>query len=135
MNRFVSGTFLGFVVGAGVAATQVPEKTDPCDGWKFDCAVLEAAVLTLSGGDMEKYTNVMSNMGWSAARAVKRAEGNDVSTATPQMYKWESQKMNAWERRKHEQIRDTVHLESVSVVKENIDRKNKNKIREVAIDA
>ena len=90
MNRFVSGTFLGFVVGAGVAATQVPEKTDPCDGWKFDCAVLEAAVLTLSGGDMEKYSNVMSNMGWAAVRAVKRAEGKDINDATPTMYKWES---------------------------------------------
>lgn len=125
MNRFTSGTILGFVIGASVAATQAPDKVDPCDGWKFDVAVLEAAVLTLSGGDMEKYSNVMSNIGWAAARAVKRAEGNDINTANPGMYKWESSKLNAWSRRQHETVRDKVHLESVIMVKENAENKAK----------
>ena len=119
MNQFSVGTVLGFVIGLSVAATQVPQKADSCDGWKFDVAVLEAAVLTLSGGDMEKYSNVMSNIGWAAARAVKRAEGNDINTANPGMYKWESSKLNAWSRRQHETVRDKVHLESVIMVKEN----------------
>ncbi len=134
MNRFTSGTILGVVIGASVAATQAPDKVDPCDGWKFDVAVLEAAVLTLSGGDMEKYSNVMSNMGWAAARAVKRAEGKDVNTATPTMYKWESSRMNAWQRRQHDHVRDTVHLESVMLIKEEAE-KNQLKVREVAINA
>ena len=125
MNRFTSGTLLGFVVGLGVAATQAPPKADPCEGWKFDCAVLEAAVLTLSGGDMEKYSNVLSNMAWATARAVKRAEGNDINTANPGMYKWESSKLNAWSRRQHETVRDKVHLESVIMVKENAENKAK----------
>jgi len=123
MNRFISGTILGFTVGLGVAATQAPPKVDPCEGWKFDCAVLEAAVLTLSGGDMEKYSNVMSNMAWATVRAVKRAEGNDVNTATPELYKWESAKMNAWQRRQHESVRDQVHIEAVLLVKEEADKK------------
>ena len=123
MNRFISGTILGFTVGLGVAATQAPPKEDPCAGWKFDVAVLEAAVMTLSGGDMEKYSNVMNNMGWSAVRAVRRAEGNDVNTATPGMYKWESAKMNAWQRRQHENVRDQVHIESVLLIKEEADKK------------
>tara|TARA_R110001592_G_scaffold120363_1_gene324440 strand:+ start:1687 stop:2088 length:402 start_codon:yes stop_codon:yes gene_type:complete len=123
MNRFISGTILGFTVGLGVAATQAPPKVDPCGAWKFDVAVLEAAVLTLSGGDMEKYSNVMSNMGWAAVRAVKRAEGKDINDATPTMYKWESSKMTAWERRQLEQVRDNVHLECVLLVKEEADKK------------
>lgn len=123
MNRFTSGTLFGFVVGLGVAATQAPPKADPCEGWKFDCAVLEAAVLTLSGGDMEKYSNVLSNMAWATARAVKRAEGNDINTATPELYKWETSKMNAWQRRQHENVRDQVHIEAVLLVKEEQDKK------------
>jgi len=134
MNRFTGGIILGFVIGASVAATQAPDKVDPCDGWKFDVAVLEAAVLTLSGGDMEKYSNVMSNMGWAAARAVKRAEGKDINDATPSMYKWESSRMNAWQRRQHDNVRDTVHLESVMLIKEEAE-KNQLKVREVAINA
>ncbi len=125
MNRFSVGTVLGFIVGLSVAATQAPPEENPCGGWKFDVAVLEAAVLTLSGGDMEKYSNVMSNIGWAAARAVKRAEGNDVNTANPGMYKWESSKLDAWSRRQHETVRDKVHLESVVMVKENAENKAK----------
>ena len=135
MNRFISGTLLGFTVGLGVAATQAPPKEDPCDGWKFDCAVLEAAVLTLSGGDMEKYSNVMSNMAWATVRAVKRAEGKDVNDARPDHYKWESSKLNAWQRRQHENVRDQVHIESILLVKEEADKKKQLKVREVAIDA
>ena len=134
MNRFSVGTVLGFVVGLSVAATQAPPEKNPCEGWKFDVAVLEAAVLTLSGGDMEKYSNVMSNMGWAAARAVKRAEGKDINDATPSMYKWESSRMNAWQRRQHDNVRDTVHLESVMLIKEEAE-KNQLKVREVAINA
>lgn len=123
MNRFVSGSILGFLVGISVAATQAPPKEDPCMGWKFDCAVLEAAVLTLSGGDMEKYSNVLENMGWAAARAVKRAEGVDVGGVNPNMYEWETTKMNAWQRRQHDNARDRVHLEAVILVKEEVERK------------
>ena len=130
MNRFISGTILGFTVGLGVAATQAPPKQDLCEGWKFDCAVLEAAVLTLSGGDMEKYSNVMNNMAWATVRAVKRAEGNDVNAATPEMYKWESAKMNAWQRRQHENVRDQIHIEAVLLVKE----EEEKKIRRERID-
>jgi len=135
MNRFTGGTLLGFVVGLGVAATQAPPKADPCEGWKFDCAVLEAAVLTLSGGDMEKYSNVLSNMAWATARAVKRAEGNDVNDARPNQYKWESSALNAWQRRQHESVRDQVHIEAILLVKEEADKKKQLKVREVAIDA
>jgi len=122
MNRFSVGTFLGFAVGLSVAGTQAPQA-DPCEGWKFDCAVLEAAVLTLSGGDMEKYSNVLSNMAWATARAVKRAEGNDVNDARPNQYKWESSALNAWQRRQHESVRDQVHIEAVLLVKEEQDKK------------
>ena len=134
MNRFSVGTFLGFAVGLSVAGTQAPQA-DPCEGWKFDCAVLEAAVLTLSGGDMEKYSNVLSNMAWATARAVKRAEGNDVNDARPNQYKWESSALNAWQRRQHENVRDQVHIESILLVKEEADKKKQLKVREVAIDA
>jgi len=139
MNRFVSGTLLGFVVGVGVAATQAPPKVDPCVGWKFDCAVLEAGILTLSGGDMEKYANVLENMGWSAARAVKRMQGEDVNTARPDMYTYETKGMNALDRLQHNNVRDVIMREAVILVQEEEERKARDiqfqKKGQVALDA
>lgn len=95
-------------------------------GWKFDCAVLEAGILTLCGGDMEKYANVLQNMGWSAARAVRRKMGQDVESATPQMYKFETETMNAIDRLQHNQVRDVVMQEAIIVLQEDAARKARN---------
>lgn len=126
MTRFTTGSILGFLVGISVAATQAPPKEDPCMGWKFDCAVLEAGILTLCGGDMEKYANVLQNMGWSAARAVRRKMGQDVESATPQMYKFETETMNAIDRLQHNQVRDVVMQEAIIVLQEDAARKARN---------
>ena len=126
MTRFTIGSVLGFLVGISVAATQAPPKEDPCVGWKFDCAVLEAGILTLSGGDMEKYANILDNMGWSAARAVKRMQGQDVNTARPDMYDYETKNMNPIERLKHNNVRDVIMREAVILLQEN--EKNKEMI-------
>lgn len=126
MTRFTTGSILGFLVGISVAATQAPPKEDPCTGWKFDCAVLEAGILTLCGGDMEKYANVLQNMGWSAARAVRRKMGQDVESATPQMYKFETETMNAIDRLQHNQVRDVVMQEAIIVLQEDAARKARN---------
>jgi hypothetical protein len=84
---------------------------------------------------MEKYSNVMSNMAWATVRAVKRAEGKDVNDARPDHYKWESSKLNAWQRRQHENVRDQVHIESILLVKEEADKKKKlNALVEFAVD-
>jgi hypothetical protein len=126
MTRFTTGSILGFLVGISVAATQAPPKEDPCTGWKFDCAVLEAGILALCGGDMEKYANVLQNMGWSAARAVRRKMGQDVESATPQMYKFETETMNAIDRLQHNQVRDVVMQEAIIVLQEDAARKARN---------
>ena len=123
MTRFTTGSILGFLVGISVAATQAPPKVDPCTGWKFDCAVLEAGILTLSGGDMEKYANVLENMGWSAARAVKRMQGEDVNTARPDMYTYETKGMNAIDRLQHNNVRDVIMREAVILLQEEEERK------------
>ena len=126
MTRFSTGSILGFLIGISVAATQAPPKVDPCMGWKFDCAVLEAGILTLSGGDMEKYANVLENMGWSAARAVKRMQGEDVNTARPDMYTYETKGMNAIDRLQHNNVRDVIMREAVILVQEEEERKARN---------
>ena len=126
MTRFSTGSILGFLIGISVAATQAPPKVDPCMGWKFDCAVLEAGILTLSGGDMEKYANVLENMGWSAARAVKRMQGEDVNTARPDMYTYETKGMNALDRLQHNNVRDVIMREAVILVQEEEERKARN---------
>ena len=127
MTKFTVGTVLGFFIGISIAAA--PKVQDECESWKFDVAVLEAGVLTLCGGDMEKYSNVLSNMAWAAARAVKRAAGDDVNTANPTMYKWETSKMTPFQRQQHETVRDKVHLESVIMVKENEEGKRREQER------
>ena len=126
MTRFSTGSILGFLIGISVAAAQAPPKVDPCMGWKFDCAVLEAGILTLSGGDMEKYANVLENMGWSAARAVKRMQGEDVNTARPDMYTYETKGMNAIDRLQHNNVRDVIMREAVILVQEEEERKARN---------
>ena len=123
MTRFSTGSILGFLIGISVAAAQAPPKVDPCMGWKFDCAVLEAGILTLSGGDMEKYANVLENMGWSAARAVKRMQGEDVNTARPDMYTYETKGMNAIDRLQHNNVRDVIMREAVILLQEEEERK------------
>lgn len=123
MTRFTTGSILGFLVGISIAAAQAPPKQVNCDGWKFDCAVLEAGILTLCGGDMEKYANVLQNMGWSAARAVRRKMGQDVAEATPQMYNYETESMNAIDRLQHNNVRDLVMQEAVFVLQEDAARK------------
>ena len=126
MTRFTTGSILGFLIGISVAATQAPPKADPCTGWKFDCAVLEAGILTLSGGDMEKYANVLENMGWAAARAVKRMQGEDINTARPDMYTYETKGMNALDRLQHNNVRDVIMREAVILVQEEEERKARN---------
>ena len=81
----------------------------------------------------------MSNMGWAAARAVKRMQGQDVSTARPDMYTYETKGMNAIDRLQHNNVRDVIMREAVMLIQEEEERKARDiqfqKKGQVALDA
>lgn len=116
MKNFIGGMCVG-VLGCGILGAS-QKDTDPCSGWRFDVAVLEAGILTLCDGNTEKYDNVLSNMAWSAGRAIKRTEGEDVNTVIPTTYKWEMESLNPFQRAGHARVRDIIYIEAVLLIKE-----------------
>tara|TARA_R100000951_G_C2591069_1_gene165036 strand:- start:308 stop:718 length:411 start_codon:yes stop_codon:yes gene_type:complete len=128
MNRFFCGSLLGFAVGVGVAATPAPPQDDPCVGWKFDCVVLESACLLLNNGDMNKHANVMENIRVAVGRVVARKQGKDVTKVRPDMYQWEITNMNASQRLNHNNLRDQIFGEFVTMVKEANEKNQKEQL-------